>query len=110
MSLLMKIRGLWRFDGDEEPVKVSRRTFVFMGACTAAGVALPTFRLAGNPGDIKLALFTGQETLSGYQIMRKTGVARLVSNGAGGVAVDFQGWTFSPTAWEEFETYARDIQ
>lgn len=39
--MLNKIRGLWRFDGDEEPVRVSRRSFFFMGGVVAAGMALP---------------------------------------------------------------------
>lgn len=41
MSVLTKIRGLWRFDGDEEPVQVSRRSFLFMGGIVAAGALLP---------------------------------------------------------------------
>lgn len=41
MNLLSKIRGLWRFDGDTEPVKVSRRRFILMGASAATGALLP---------------------------------------------------------------------
>ena len=39
--MLKKLRGLWRFDGDEEPVQVSRRTFLFLGGVAAAGVLVP---------------------------------------------------------------------
>lgn len=35
------LRGLWRFDGDEEPVRVSRRTFLFLGGIAAAGALVP---------------------------------------------------------------------
>lgn len=42
MTLLTKIRGLWRYDSDEEgPVRVSRRRFIFLGACVASGALLP---------------------------------------------------------------------
>jgi len=39
--MLAKVRNLWRFDGDTEPVRVSRRTFLFTGGVVAAGAALP---------------------------------------------------------------------
>lgn len=45
MSILTKIRGLWRFDGDTEPVKVSRRSFIFMGGVVAAGAILPALNI-----------------------------------------------------------------
>lgn len=43
MSRLTKIRGLWRFDANEDdtPVLVSRRRFLFLGACAATGALLP---------------------------------------------------------------------
>lgn len=39
--MLKKIRGLWRHDGDEEPVTVSRRSFIFLSGVVLAGAALP---------------------------------------------------------------------
>lgn len=39
--VMFKIRGLWRFDGDEEPVRVSRRRFLFLGGVAAVGAMLP---------------------------------------------------------------------
>jgi len=41
VSLLTKVRGLWRFDGDADPVHVSRRSFLFMGGVVAAGAIIP---------------------------------------------------------------------
>ena len=41
MKLLSRIRGLYRFDGDEEPVLVSRRKFIFVGGAIGAALALP---------------------------------------------------------------------
>ncbi len=41
VSILSKVKGLWRFNGDTEPVQVSRRSFLFMGGVVVAGLALP---------------------------------------------------------------------
>ena len=41
VKLLSRIRGLYRFDGDEEPVLVSRRKFIFVGGAIGAALALP---------------------------------------------------------------------
>ena len=41
MGVLQKIRGLYRFDGDTEPVQVSRRQFFFASGVVLAGAALP---------------------------------------------------------------------
>lgn len=54
VSLLLKVRGLWRFDGDVEPVRVSRRRFLFMGGVVAAGLVVPGNRI--------LATVTGSST------------------------------------------------
>ena len=40
-EVLRRIRGLWRFDGDEEPVLISRRAFLFLGGVAAAGALVP---------------------------------------------------------------------
>ncbi len=56
MSLLTKIRGLYRFDGDTDPVLVSRRSFLFMGGVMAAGAVVPA--VFGAPGiEVSLAAF-----------------------------------------------------
>ncbi len=41
MTFLSRVRGLWRFDGDEEPVRLTRRRFIFLGGVAAVGAALP---------------------------------------------------------------------
>lgn len=41
MSVISKVRGLWRFDGDVDPVQVSRRSFLFLGGVVAAGAMVP---------------------------------------------------------------------
>ena len=40
MGVLQKIRGLWRFDGDDEPIVVTRRSFLFLGGMATAGALL----------------------------------------------------------------------
>ena len=53
MGVLSKIRGLWRFDGDEEPVLVSRRTFLSVGGMVLAGAAVPNvFESLAPPSDL----------------------------------------------------------
>jgi hypothetical protein len=42
VGFLTKIHGLWRHDGDTEPLVVSRRSFLFMGGVVAAGAMLPS--------------------------------------------------------------------
>ena len=49
MKLLSRIRGLYRFDGDEEPVLVSRRSFVFLGGVVGVALAIPA-AAAALPG------------------------------------------------------------
>lgn len=41
MGFVHKIRGLWRFDGDTEPITVTRRGFILMGSVLAGGAMLP---------------------------------------------------------------------
>lgn len=41
MSVISKVRGLWRWDGDDAPVLVSRRSFLFLGGVVAAGAVVP---------------------------------------------------------------------
>ena len=48
MGLLAKVRGLWRFDGDTEPIAVSRRTFIFLGGVAAVGAAIPAIVAPGD--------------------------------------------------------------
>jgi len=45
MTFLTKIRGLYRFDGDDEPGTVSRRSFIFLSGVVLAGAALPGNRV-----------------------------------------------------------------
>ena len=51
MSVIRKIRGLWRFDGDDEPITVTRRGFIMMGGIVAASAAIPAgiVSLVGAP-------------------------------------------------------------
>lgn len=68
---MLKIRGLWRFDGDDEPLRVSRRRFVFQGACTAAGVALAGLeRLRVAPGEILASVLVGASPGGGLRCAR----------------------------------------
>ena len=66
MSLLAKVRGLWRFDGDTEPIAVSRRTFLFLGGVAAVGAAIP--------GALRSPGYT---TMSGYILEREAESRRM---------------------------------
>lgn len=93
-----RIRGLWRFDGDEEPVQVSRRAFLFMGASAAAQALL-------GP---RLIVSLIEPTLSGFKILRCAGIERgLVGYGLlGGEAALSGEWLFHHDAFKSFEAFA----
>lgn len=60
MGLLSRVRGLWRFDGDEEPIQVSRRKFLFVGGTVLAGAAVPgVLEALAPPRAIGLLTVTG---------------------------------------------------
>lgn len=69
MKLLSKIRGLYRFDGDDAPILVSRRKFVFVGGVVAAALAVPAgvsvFAPAGPEIDLTTFLRRMQGERSG---------------------------------------------
>lgn len=96
MSLLTKVRGLWRFDGDVDPVQVSRRSFLFMGGVVAAGLAVPA------------ALVTPHhpfDTLKEYRLEREQRLRLLklkVMMRDHGQPFGAQGeWLMSPNAYRE---------
>ena len=63
MNLVHKIRGLWRFDGDTEPVLVSRRKFMFIGGVVAAASAVP-WAIAAGPEEVWVAYVSSDHGVS----------------------------------------------
>ena len=84
MRMLGKIKNLWRFDGDDEPIRVSRRSFIFMGGALATASLIPNFvanamageaeLILGNPYDI--SVFLAAMTPNGGKIYPIVGGAR----------------------------------
>jgi hypothetical protein len=86
MNLVKRIRGLWRFDGDTEPVTVSRRSFLFMGGVVAAGMVVPCIDVPAparalriptryhlHPAQQKAMLALQQAELNFYYVMGRCG-------------------------------------
>jgi hypothetical protein len=84
VRIASKIRNLWRFDGDDEPIRVSRRSFIFMGSALGAATLIPNFvanamageaeLILGNPYDI--SVFLAAMTPNGGKIYPIVGSSR----------------------------------
>ena len=109
MSVISKVRGLWRWDGDDAPVLVSRRSFLFMGGVMAAGAVVPA--AFGVPDiEASLAAFyatgsAGGKTAMGIRLEREQRLRLLklkVMMRDHGQPFGAQGeWLMSPNAYRE---------
>lgn len=92
--MLKKIHGLWRHDGDTEPVLVSRRSFLFLGGVVAAGAMVPGVFAAPKPG------WAGVSVVDADLVRRYLKMRTLLQDH--GQPFSAQGeWLMSPRAYRE---------